>query len=99
MALYYPIYNATNFVGLLQWTNSLTSYYFGPLVVLALFATLFLAMKRYGTEQAFASSAFISAIACFLLFLIDLTTVQHVVLCGVAVLVSVFALKFSEGGI
>jgi hypothetical protein len=97
--MYYPAVNVTDFVGLLKWSNSLTGYFFGPLAVLALFAVLFLATKRYGTEQAFAASAFVSAIVCFLLFLIDLTTVAHVITAGIAVMVSVFALKFSEGGI
>ena len=97
--MYYTTPTVTSFLSILQWANQLTGYLFGPLTILALFAVIFLALKRYGTEQAFAASSFVSAVVCFLLFLLDLTTVQHVVLTGIAVMLSIFVLKFSEGGI
>lgn len=97
--MYYEMPAITSPIDLLTWANTVTNHYFGPCVCLALFAVIFLALKRYDTEKAFASASFITAIVCFLMYIINLTTIHQVVVAGIAVLVSVFALHYGEGGI
>ena len=99
MAYYYPLENITDPVGFLLYTNKLTGYMMGPAIVGAFFIIMLISMKRYETEKAFAASSFLSAILCFLFFLMGLTSVHHVMLAGIAVIVSVFALRFSSGGV
>jgi len=95
--MYYPLQNITNPIEFLQWTNQLTGYYFGPMVVLGFFFVTFISLKKYESEKAFATASFLSAILCFLLFLINLTSVHHLMITSIMVLVSLFALKKSEG--
>lgn len=99
MAYYYPLENITDPLGFLLYTNKLTNYMMGPAIIGAFFVIMFVSMKRYESEKAFAASSFLSAILCFLFFLIGLTSVEHVMLAGIAVIVSVFALRFSSGGV
>lgn len=97
--MYYPLPNTTvtGLVGLLQYSNIVTNYYFGPGVVLAFFVVMFLAMKSFEAEKAFAGSSFLTFVFCFLFYLVDLTTVSHVFLTALAVMLSIIGLKMSEG--
>jgi hypothetical protein len=71
----------------------------GPAIIGAFFIVMLVSMKRYESEKAFAAASFLSAILCFLFFLVGLTGVHHVMLTGIAVIVSVFALHFKTGGV
>lgn len=97
MAYYYPLENISNPLQFLLYVNKLVNYMFGPAIVGAFFVIMFLSMKRYESEKAFASASFLSAILCYLFFLIGLTSVEHVMITGIAVIVSVFALRFGQG--
>lgn len=100
MALYYPMWtNVTNPVIFFQWVNSLAGGYFGIAIVGGLFAILFLSMKNYDAPRAFASASFTSAIACFLLYLLGLTHLQHVMVFTAMAIMSVFILHKTSGGL
>lgn len=97
--MYYPLPNTTvtGLVGLLKYANLVTGDYFGPAVVLAFFVVMFLAMKSFEAEKAFAASSFLSTLLCFFFYLAGLTTISHVFLSAIAVMVSMLALKMAEG--
>ena len=95
--MYYELGNITSFPGLLEEVNVLTGFYFGPLVVASFFLVMFLSMKNYEAEKAFAAASFLTTILCFLFFLINLTTVSHLMVTSIMTLVSLFILN-RDGG-
>jgi len=95
--MYYAIPNVTDPIGYLQYVNQITGYYFGPAVVAAFFVMMFISMKMFSTEKAFAAASFLSAVFCFLMYLIGLTTISHVFVASLAVMVSVLAIRFASG--
>lgn len=92
----YNIPVISSVVGLLQWVNEITGYLFGPGVVLAFFAVMLLAFKNFETERAFAASAVMTTVLCFFLMLINMTTVQHLMICSVGVLISMIGLYMTR---
>ena len=94
---YYAFQNVTNPVEFLQYINFLTGHYFGPAMVAVLFCILFISMKRYESEKAFAAAIFPTTLVCFLLMLIDLTSMHHVLLTSIGAVVAVIILRTSKG--
>lgn len=98
MTLYYPLWtNVTNPVIFIQWVNSMVGGWFGTAVVGGFFCILFLSMKNYDAEKAFASAAFSSAVLSFLFYLLGIVDVQIVMIFTVLAIASVFVLRNSAG--
>jgi len=97
--MYYPLVNITDPLVFLTYTNTLTGGMMGPAIVGAFFIVMLISMKRYEAEKAFAAASFLSAMLCFLFFLINLTAVHHLMLASIAVIISVFALNHKSGGV
>jgi hypothetical protein len=97
--MYYAFENITNPVQFMLYSNKVTGYNMGAAIVAAFFVIMFISMKRFETEKAFAASAFLTTLLCFLFFLIGLTSVNHLFLCSIAVLASIFLLNKSQGAV
>lgn len=98
MAMYYAVWtNITNPVIFLQYVNFLTNGYFGVAIVGGFFAIMFLALKQYNAEKAFASSSFSSAILSFLFYVMGMCDVQYVMIFTALAICSVFVLRNTQG--
>lgn len=92
----YEIPVITGVVSFLQWVNTITYGWFGASIVIGFFLVMFLSLKGYRSEKGFAASIYLSTILCFLLFLIELTAVNHLFLCGIGTIFSIFVLRGRE---
>jgi len=90
--------NVTTPVEMMQYTNTLTEDLFGIFILVGLFMVTFLSQKNYPTPRAFASASFTTAIASYLLFIMDLVPVAGVLTATVMLVVSVFFLMSNEPG-
>ena len=98
MAFLYSIPNMTSIADLFHFANTVTSYYFGAGIVLGFFVVMFLAMKNYETEKAYATSALSAAILCFLLMLppLSLTSMAQLMIASINAIVSLAVLYSSR---
>ena len=69
----YPT-NITKLADLALWTNNVTSGFFWPLILFAIFMILFLSFMSYGTTRAFAGSSFITMILAIMMGVIGLVS-------------------------
>ena len=68
---------------------------FGMFMLLAIFLIGFISMKDYATEKAFTASAFITAVASYMLAILGIVGGEMIVTTTVILLVSVFFLHRS----
>lgn len=76
--------NITNMTAWMQYNNTVTDNWFGLAILIVFFIVMFLALKNYSTEQAFATASFASAIVAVLLRVVGL--VGDNVVIGMAIL-------------
>jgi heme A synthase len=94
--LLYPSPDATTFIDILVWMNSVTLGYFWVLTCLALFCILFFSLKNYSTSKAITTSAFVTAIYTILLRMAGLVNTKYMVFFIVVSAASVIYLALSN---
>lgn len=95
--MYFELPVINGLLDFLKYINVITDGYFGPSIVAGFFALMFLSMKNYESEKAFASSIFLATVLCFFLWLVGLTMIHHLMLTSIGTLVSIFGLKRGFG--
>lgn len=99
--MYYDLVNISNPLDWFLWINTLSGGNLGIGIVGAFWVVLFISMKNYETEKAFATASFMTTILCFLMWLGfqgQLVTIPHLFLTSILTLASLFILKKAEGG-
>lgn len=75
--------NATysdGFLGLAQWVNYASDGIFFPIMVLVIWAVVFIATKQYSSSRAFLMASFISMILSFILGVLELMNAKFMYL-------------------
>jgi len=90
----YEVPNATDLVGLFSYAQSIVP--FSQLVVLAVFFTSFISLKRYETVRALPSSLFITFISSLFFHLLGMLEVFWVLGTAVLLALSVIIIYFSR---
>jgi hypothetical protein len=92
MTYLYNTPNATSIVDLFSYGNYVTNNVFGLFILVSVFLVMFLAMKQYPTEKAFASSSFTTALVSYMLSILGLVPSYAVLITTLMVITSVFML-------
>jgi len=58
--------NLTRWYEILEWTHIVTGYWFGNVIVFAIFMIAFISMANHGTKNSFAAACFITSIIAVL---------------------------------
>jgi len=61
----YPT-NATKMYQIFQYSNTVTNEWFGAVILIMLFVIIFITLKDYKTNRAFATASFITAVVAVL---------------------------------
>ena len=78
MTFDYPS-NITGIYSLVSWSNTVSEGWFVSLILIGLFAILFLSFKSYSTERAFGASSFITMVLAILAGSIGLVSSKFVI--------------------
>lgn len=94
---YYPMPTATDFLGLFKYANTVTGNIFGLWMVFAFYFIVFISLKNYPTEKAFASANFTTAVFSYFLSVVGLIPLYVVLIPTVLSVVSLFILWKGKG--
>jgi hypothetical protein len=89
----YPT-NITNMTGAFVWANSVTSYWFAPVIMIIVWIVAFLSLKIYSTARALASASFLMMLVAIFFRVIGLIGNLVVIGAGVITAVSIIWLWF-----
>lgn len=73
--------NITNAIGIAAYANSVTDYFFWPLILFAVFAILFFSFMGWGATRAFGGASFVTAILAILMAVMGLISTYVLVGC------------------
>lgn len=76
--------NLTGMYDLSTYVNSITSGWFWSFILLALFFTIFFALKQYTMQRAYATASFIVWLIALLMFVMGLISLSIFILCTLA---------------
>ena len=86
--------NVTTWTELLQWSNQVTNYMMGNLIIFAIFSIAFITFIYVDKpEKAFAFSSFIATIMALLLSGIGIVSTFVLVLCFISTAIGILLLK------
>lgn len=88
--------NATSVVTTIQYTNSITSEAFMPVMIFVIWLVLFITLKQWRTEAALSSSLFATMIMTIILRTAGLVTDTLLVISIVAFLAAFFMVIMSK---
>ena len=72
--------NVTGFVSTIQYVNTVTDKMFAVFALCLIFFVTFMALKRYTTEAALASSAALTTVIAFLFLAMDLIAPHYMII-------------------
>lgn len=87
------LYSVQNPIAFFKAVDTITNGMFGSGLVMTFGIVIFLALKNYSTERAFATSALLTSILSFLLFTVNLCKIDVVMFASILAILSIFALQ------
>jgi hypothetical protein len=83
-------------VDIAMWSNSVTSGFFWPLILFAIFCILFMSFLGYGATKAFTGSSFIVAVLSIMMATIGLISTYVMVGCFIMAAIALICMYLAN---